>query len=527
MDICEFPRVLHQFCFSGEDSLSKNSKISAKTWKTTNPDFSYILWDSDSIKKLIKTKYPWFFDTWLDLSSEKEWENVARILVLDSFGGVFANKDSWATREIEPILKQFDLTEYNILIGETSFQNPVERIIRYRSLNFNKKLLGTSVVISKNCSSSWKPLLESIKNKVQAKKQDKLVFTPSFITESHIGGEADITNHLQLKDFKEETFIVPYHFFEGHSVPDSQKEELEMAVYSKNFLSESSLLPNELKETLGPSGERYFINFGVVLVLSLLLILLERYYGLSTAILGLFMLGVLVSLCWVTSIHGARCSEINRDPLEDVWFRIIPFSLKGNDFLTKVIHVFPTLVIYGFVINMLTRERNDERLRLAFLLSLVCLYTIRASCQALTCIPSPIREKDVQDGMEEAFQASHKQTFGESPILNDHDMMFSGHTSSFVLGICWWFFIYMRNDDTFSYLGQFLLFLVFSGSLIAMRLHYSMDIAVGFFMGLLIFMVSKSWYVNKNIPLIGSDISRLTFSALVILASCITANNIV
>lgn len=94
------PKILHQ-TWHTLDQVSKNSKDS---FMELHPDWGYRFWSNEDCIKLIKNSYPDFYDTWSNLNSNiKKWDTV-RYLILNSFGGLYADIDFVFHKCLDPII---------------------------------------------------------------------------------------------------------------------------------------------------------------------------------------------------------------------------------------------------------------------------------------------------------------------------------------------------------------------------------------------------------------------------------------
>jgi mannosyltransferase OCH1-like enzyme len=63
------------------------------------------VWTEKSIRLLILKNYPWFLATWTDLSFMMQKIDAAKICILHTFGGLYADMDTYPLSSIEELLR--------------------------------------------------------------------------------------------------------------------------------------------------------------------------------------------------------------------------------------------------------------------------------------------------------------------------------------------------------------------------------------------------------------------------------------
>lgn len=106
----EIPKIIHQvFLNVSRNKLEFFQKYEPyrKSWRTKNPDFKYILWNSTMVEHLINTSYPSI--TALYLRYENIWQaraDIARYIVLHYMGGVYADIDIECRRSMSELYRE-------------------------------------------------------------------------------------------------------------------------------------------------------------------------------------------------------------------------------------------------------------------------------------------------------------------------------------------------------------------------------------------------------------------------------------
>lgn len=137
------PKVIHQIWLGSPVPDIYSDFI--KSWKYYNPDWEYILWDDNKIKKFgLKNKVAYNLSPSYGIKSD-----IARYEILYRFGGIYVDTDFECLKNFEPIIKgsnffagQSNGNKLNILngiIGSHSGNDFFEEILEY----IKKPLLST------------------------------------------------------------------------------------------------------------------------------------------------------------------------------------------------------------------------------------------------------------------------------------------------------------------------------------------------------------------------------------------------
>ena len=96
----KIPKILHQTWHS----LDETSTRSQASFQELHPQWDYRFWSNEDCDRLVKDSYPDFYKTWINLSSHiKKWDTV-RYLILNSFGGLYADIDFMFYKQLDPII---------------------------------------------------------------------------------------------------------------------------------------------------------------------------------------------------------------------------------------------------------------------------------------------------------------------------------------------------------------------------------------------------------------------------------------
>jgi len=93
----------------------------SNTWKSMNPEFTYMFFDDRDCWRLIYNNYPQYLDLYESLSNIEK-ADVFRYLALHKYGGVYADIDTTCLKPIGPLI---DLFPTNVITG-IEYENPIQ-----------------------------------------------------------------------------------------------------------------------------------------------------------------------------------------------------------------------------------------------------------------------------------------------------------------------------------------------------------------------------------------------------------------
>ncbi|KAK9834860.1 hypothetical protein WJX81_004486 [Elliptochloris bilobata] len=74
------------------------------SWKSLHPNWEYRLWTDADNEALVNDHYPWFKDTYDSLPKPVMKADACRVLYMHKYGGMYADLDFEALRNVEPLL---------------------------------------------------------------------------------------------------------------------------------------------------------------------------------------------------------------------------------------------------------------------------------------------------------------------------------------------------------------------------------------------------------------------------------------
>jgi mannosyltransferase OCH1-like enzyme len=98
------PKIIHQTAPADETKWPKVWKLCQQSWKEKFPDWQYMFWNDDDLENLIKTDYPWFYDTYKGYDKQIKRVDAARYFILHKYGGMYADMDYECVNNFEHLI---------------------------------------------------------------------------------------------------------------------------------------------------------------------------------------------------------------------------------------------------------------------------------------------------------------------------------------------------------------------------------------------------------------------------------------
>ena len=92
------PAIIHQTWKTSQ--LPDNFAAWSHTWMDHNPDFKYMFWSDDDLRRFVKTEYPQYLDLYDGFDKHIKRVDMVRYLILHHYGGVYADMDFECVRPI-------------------------------------------------------------------------------------------------------------------------------------------------------------------------------------------------------------------------------------------------------------------------------------------------------------------------------------------------------------------------------------------------------------------------------------------
>jgi len=112
------PKIIHQTAPRDKKKWHEKWFNCQKTWKKNFPDFEYILWTDEDLEEFIRTKFEWFYPTYMGYDANIKRIDAARYFILYEYGGIYADMDYECLQNFEEFLMVGKVS-----LGESLFRN--------------------------------------------------------------------------------------------------------------------------------------------------------------------------------------------------------------------------------------------------------------------------------------------------------------------------------------------------------------------------------------------------------------------
>jgi mannosyltransferase OCH1-like enzyme len=103
----EIPRIIHQ-----------TAPADKKKWLKKFPNWEYKFWSDEDLENLIRTKYPWFLETYKGYDKNIKRIDAARYFILYEHGGLYADMDFECVNNFEHLIPNDKIS-----IAESPYKN--------------------------------------------------------------------------------------------------------------------------------------------------------------------------------------------------------------------------------------------------------------------------------------------------------------------------------------------------------------------------------------------------------------------
>lgn len=147
-------RILHQ-TWKTEAVPAKYSEELA-SWRRLHPCWRFEFWDDRRIRKLVSRHFPQYASLFNAMSGIKQ-ADVARIVALHTYGGVYADIDVEAVRPFDDLLDSAAEARTGVLLGE---ENLVHTILLEK--RFSARLVSNALMAGTSHHPFWREVLYEI-----------------------------------------------------------------------------------------------------------------------------------------------------------------------------------------------------------------------------------------------------------------------------------------------------------------------------------------------------------------------------
>jgi hypothetical protein len=111
------PKIIHNIWIQGYENLPNDNKVTYANIKKNNPEWEFMIWDDEMIKKLLK-KYPSIYNMYVKTNNYTETRgntiksDIARYMIMKEYGGLYFDMDFKCTSSFNELFLN-DHTENN------------------------------------------------------------------------------------------------------------------------------------------------------------------------------------------------------------------------------------------------------------------------------------------------------------------------------------------------------------------------------------------------------------------------------
>lgn len=102
----KIPKIIHQVWSGIDGPLPDFFKNLAQTWKSSFPDWEYVMWDNKMMTDFVKNKYPEFEDTYNSFPYNVQRWDAIRYMILYEIGGMYVDFDYECLSNFEHIIRE-------------------------------------------------------------------------------------------------------------------------------------------------------------------------------------------------------------------------------------------------------------------------------------------------------------------------------------------------------------------------------------------------------------------------------------
>jgi mannosyltransferase OCH1-like enzyme len=94
------PKIVHQQ-YSSEKNVPRHLRENMEKFKTNNPDYLYLFWGDAELEIFVKRFHPFLYQVYTNLPQPILKADLARYLLLETFGGVYSDLDTVPLRPLK------------------------------------------------------------------------------------------------------------------------------------------------------------------------------------------------------------------------------------------------------------------------------------------------------------------------------------------------------------------------------------------------------------------------------------------
>lgn len=132
------PRILHQMW--KDEAVPRRFAAWQESWRRHNPDWRIRFWTDASLEELVRQRWPALLGAWRGYAQPIMRADLGRYLLLESFGGVYADLDAECLAPLEPLA-----AETRLVLGYEPASHTLTARVQARGF---QRIVGNAVMAS-------------------------------------------------------------------------------------------------------------------------------------------------------------------------------------------------------------------------------------------------------------------------------------------------------------------------------------------------------------------------------------------
>jgi mannosyltransferase OCH1-like enzyme len=212
----KIPLKIHQIWYQGESNVPPHLQAYRQSWIDIHPNYSFVLWDKDSIETLIKGFPPAISTLYYSYELMIQRIDFAKYVILYAYGGIYIDMDVKCLQSLDTIYKKHP--DKNVILSLCPYNFLHSLSLGLVGLRLNENLINNGVIA---CTPRHSFLLNIIR---QAETNRPTVFkaVSSFLHIFYTTGPVMVTHAFRNTKRREDIVVLDNTYFEACDI-DSVK----------------------------------------------------------------------------------------------------------------------------------------------------------------------------------------------------------------------------------------------------------------------------------------------------------------
>lgn len=137
-------RIIHQ-TWTSEADIPRGLRDCYASWRESNPDWSYRLWEDDDCDRFIEEQYPDVLERYRSCPLGIQKADIFRVCVVHRFGGVYADLDMMCLRPLDDLLRDHSIRSGDLVLST----EPRAHMVLYRNERFERLICNAFFLAGK------------------------------------------------------------------------------------------------------------------------------------------------------------------------------------------------------------------------------------------------------------------------------------------------------------------------------------------------------------------------------------------